>query len=67
MIWPELEPEYFKKLEWSRSWHKLVQLQAPTIFKNFVKKIMISDIILQAKKLIFWFCSDPNTFSVHKK
>jgi len=27
---------------------------------------MISDIVLQAKKLIFWFCSDPNTFSVHK-
>jgi len=37
------EPEHFKKLEWcrswSRSWHKLVQLQAPTVFKNFVKNI----------------------------
>jgi len=32
------EPEHFKKLEWSRSWHKLVQLHAPAIFKNFVKK-----------------------------
>jgi len=21
------EPEYFKKLEWSQSWHKLVRLQ----------------------------------------
>jgi len=41
------EPEHFKKLEWSqswsRSWHKLVflkilfQLQAPAVFKNFVK------------------------------
>jgi len=27
---------------------------------------MIFDIILQAKKLIFWFYSDRNTFSVHK-
>jgi len=27
---------------------------------------MIFDIILQAKKLIFLFCSDRNTFSVHK-
>jgi len=27
---------------------------------------MIFDIILQAKKLIFWFCSDGNTFSLHK-
>jgi len=32
------EPEHFKKLEWSRRWHKLVRLQAPTVFKNFVKK-----------------------------
>jgi len=31
------EPEHFKKLEWSRSWHKLVWLQAPAILKNFVK------------------------------
>jgi len=35
------EPEHFKKLEWSRSWsqswHKLVRLQAPAVFKNFVK------------------------------
>jgi len=49
------EPEHFKKLEWSRSWsrswHKLMRLQAPAIFKNFIK-IMIFDIILQAKKLI---------------
>jgi len=34
----ELEP--FKKMEWSRSWnqswHKLVRLQAPAVFKNFV-------------------------------
>jgi len=52
------EPEHFKKLKWSRSWsrswHKLVRLQAPAVFKNFVK-IMISDIILQAKKLFFGF------------
>jgi len=27
---------------------------------------MIFDIFLQAKKLIFWFCSDRNTFAVHK-
>jgi len=27
---------------------------------------MISDIILQDKKLIFWFYSDLNTFSVLK-
>jgi len=27
---------------------------------------MIFDIILQAKKLFFWFCIDRNTFSVHK-
>jgi len=27
---------------------------------------MIFDIILQVKKLIFWFGSDPNTLSVHK-
>jgi len=27
---------------------------------------MIFDIILQAKKLFFWFCSDRNAFSVHK-
>jgi len=50
------DPERFKKLEWSRrwsrSWHKLVWLQAPAVFKNFVK-IIIFDIILQAKKLIF--------------
>jgi len=59
------EPEHFKILEWSRSWHKLVRLQAPAVFQNFVK-IMFSDIILQAKKLIFSFFSDPNTFSVHK-
>jgi len=26
------EPEHFKKLEWSRSWHKLVRLQAPAVF-----------------------------------
>jgi len=35
------EREHFKKLEWSRSWsqswHKLVRLQAPAVFKNFVK------------------------------
>jgi len=39
---PEWEPEHFKKLEgsrsWSRSWHTLVRLQSPTVFKNFVKK-----------------------------
>jgi len=32
------EAEHFKKLEWSRSWHKLVRLQTPTVFKNFVKQ-----------------------------
>jgi len=44
MIWPEPEPFYFSsgaehfiKLEWSRSWHKLMRLQAPAVFKNFVK------------------------------
>jgi len=31
------EPEHFRKLEWSRSWHKLLRLQAPAVFKNFVK------------------------------
>jgi len=39
------EPEHFKKLEWSRSWHKLVRLQALAVFKILVK-IMIFDIIL---------------------
>jgi len=34
---PEREPEQFKSFEWSRSWHKLVRLQVPTVFKNFVK------------------------------
>jgi len=38
---PEREPDYFKKLEWSRSWsrswHESVRLQAPAVFKNFVK------------------------------
>jgi len=61
MIWSEPEPFYFffrsrsgkRKLEWSRSWHKLLRLQAPAVFKNFVK-IMIFDIILQDKKLIFF-------------
>jgi len=45
------EPEHFKQLEWSwswsRSWHKLMRLQASAIFKIFVK-IMIFDIFLQA-------------------
>jgi len=31
------ELEHFKKLERSRSWHKLERLQAPAVFKNFVK------------------------------
>jgi len=31
------EPGHFKKLEWSRNWHKLVLLQAPVVFKSFVK------------------------------
>jgi len=35
------EPEHFKRLEWSRgwsrSWYKLVRLQAPAAFKKFVK------------------------------
>jgi len=35
------EPEHFKKLKWSRSrsrsWNNLVRLQAPAIFKMFVK------------------------------
>jgi len=31
------EQERFKNLEWSRSWHRLVWLQAPAVFKNFVK------------------------------
>jgi len=63
MIWPEpfyfflQEPERFKKLERSRSWYKLVRLQAPAAFKNF-GKIMIFDIILQARNLSFWFCND---------
>jgi len=26
------EPEHFKKLKWSRSWHKLVRLQSPAVF-----------------------------------
>jgi len=38
LLEPEQEPGHFKKLEWSRSWHKLVRLQAPAVFENFVKK-----------------------------
>jgi len=30
------EPEHLKKLEWSRSWHKLVRFQAPAVLKNSV-------------------------------
>jgi len=47
------KPEHFKKLEWRQSRHKLVRLQAPAVFKKFVK-IMIFVIILQDKKLIFF-------------
>jgi len=49
------EPEHFKKSKWnwswSQSWHKLVRLQALALFKIFLK-IMIFDIILQAKNII---------------
>jgi len=31
------EPEHLKKFKWSRSCQNLVQLQAPSIFKNFVQ------------------------------
>jgi len=34
---PEREAENFKKLEWSRSWHKLMRLRSSAVFKNFVK------------------------------
>jgi len=48
----ETEPEHLKKLEWiwswSRSYHTLMQLQAPAVFNHF-KKIKNFEINLQQK------------------
>jgi len=63
MIW--LEPFYFffrsrstlknwNGFTFNQSWRKLLRLQ------------QFFDIILQGKKLFFWFCSDRNTLLVHK-